>query len=180
MDPRKLEMTVTYADGRKVVFRRCGLLPDVFASEEGELVTFREVNLHKVSGRPVVRYGNTTLMARHLIADAWTPGWDQEYQSVSPRDGNQWNLSVENQQLEKDLKGRPRDSSVYRALLAVELMIATSGDLKAVKEELGMTTNEVDDAIARYAPLHAEAAGRPQALNRIGVRKPFKRYTAPA
>jgi hypothetical protein len=146
------EMDVTYLHSGKRPMKRCGLIPDLFADENGRVFVLRELKQVMMADHPVVKYRGNSLMVRHLILDAWRPGWDQEDVTIVPKDGNPYNNSVSNLETILKGRGRPRNSKLIKQLLAVELVQAMEGNIEATAEELDVSPLFVEQAVETWAP----------------------------
>lgn len=147
-----VSMKLTYLDGKEVELRRCGLIYDLFASEDGKLYQLRRPKVSYINGQPTVRYWKNNIMAKHMILDAWRPGWEADGDMVKCIDGDNQNLHVENLEVVEKSKGRPRSNHMIKQLTAVEMLMATEGDFAAVAAELDATVLYVETAVRMWAP----------------------------
>lgn len=147
-----MEIAMKMADGSAVTLRRCGLLPDVFSSKSGKIYHLSSLTLYRQGNHRIIKYLRSSLMARHLVADAWLPGWESEGARLVPIDGDDRNISADNLAVKEEPgRGRPRDNAVYRRLLAVDIFRACQ-DLELTAEETGMTPAQLKAAIKAFAP----------------------------
>lgn len=107
-----LEMLVTREDGSKVVYRRCGFIPDLFASEDGHIMRVNGNAVRLMSGYPSVAYREGGISARSLVADAWLPGWRDTGGTLELIDGNKRNCAAKNLQIVHGKRGRPCSDSI--------------------------------------------------------------------
>lgn len=146
------ELKVSYLHSGERTLKRCGLIPEVFADEKGRIFVLRELNQVMMAGHPVVKYRGNSLMVRHLVMDAWNPGWDQEDVLVTTKNGNPHDNSVANLEVSTKGRGRPRANKLIKQLLAVELIQALEGNVEATAEELDVSPLFVENAIKMWAP----------------------------
>lgn len=136
-------IAVTYPDGTTKELRRAGLLPDIFASAEGELFRFEQTNLYNHCGWPHFRYNGTLINAKYAVADAWIPDWESEGKQITVADGDKSNLAVENLAiLAEQGKGPPRTSRVYTRLKILQLLELTP-DVEDIAEALDVPVSIV-------------------------------------
>ena len=140
-------------DGEPIEVRRAGAIPDLFLSNKGHIYHLSQVNAHLQGRALAIKYRKTTLMVKHLVADAWIPGWDDGVDGdvhLNLLDGNQENLAVENLSVTTmPQRGRPRDSKLYLRLKAAAIY-ASCQDVALIAEELGLTQREVLAAVKAF------------------------------
>jgi len=152
MSPEPVTITITYADGTTKELRRAGLLPDVFASEDGYLYDFKEKTLYMHGGWPHFRYNGTLINAKYAVADAWIPDWECQGKQIVVADGNKWNVAAENLAIVSEAgKGPPRTSAVYTRLKVLQLLKITS-DLADIAEALDIPVSTVRKIQAESKP----------------------------
>lgn len=147
------ELELTYMGGRREPLRRCGSIPDLFASREGNIYQLVPLRMQMSGKQAVVKYRNRTMAARYLVADAWKPGWDQRYRTVALHNPNYpMDVSPANLSFTSDARrGRPRsDKLLERARVAMTALMTNSIDIAS--EEFDMTPMEVFDAVEEFFP----------------------------
>lgn len=108
-----LSLTMHCEDGTNVVYKRCGFLPDVFASAKGHIIQVKLNTLRVVSGYPTLTYREGSMSARSLVADAWMPGWrEQDGVALDVIDGNKMNTAVDNLKVVFGKRGRPTSDTI--------------------------------------------------------------------
>lgn len=146
---RILSITMAMEDGSTVEARRCGLLPDVFATRDGRIIEFSERKTTPNNGHLMVKYRKSTLMARHLVADAWHTGWDTDFNSIGHLDGNKKNVHADNLVFGKETeRGRPRSHRIYKELQALELYRVVQ-DIDAIADTVDLPPSVVAAVVAR-------------------------------
>lgn len=144
-----LEILVTCEDGSKVLYRRCGFIPDLFASEGGHILRMSSNATRMVSGYPSVAYREGGISARSLVADAWMPGWRETGGTLEVIDGDKENCSVRNLRITHGRRGRPcsdvipKKAEVYQAFKVFP-------DPVLLGEEFGMRAEEVLDIVKMF------------------------------
>lgn len=141
-----------YLDGTERELRRCGMLPDLFSDRDGNLYRLSRVRPSTLGGHPVIKYRGNSVMVRHLVMDAWHPGWEEEGSLVAPINGNEFETGFDNLEIVDKGRGRPRSNMAMKQLMAVELIQMTQGDIEAVCEELSVPPLFVEKAIKAWAP----------------------------
>lgn len=153
MKPEPTEVTVTYSDGRSVTLKRCGVLPDLFASREGDVFVVDNLHLTEHQGNAIARYRNTSVAVRHLVADAWRPGWERKFRTVVLEDRDSpLDCSLDNLIFSADTRrGRPRSMKMIN-----EIMLARSaaqcGNVQVAADEFDSTDQEVIAAVLKWFP----------------------------
>lgn len=143
MTTQILEITLLTAGGETIKARRCGLDLHNFATEDGTIYQLRQPKVINLNGHPAVKNGPATLMARHLVADAYFPGWDAEYNKVVSIDGNLFNLHKDNLAFQKARgQGRPRMSMAHLTNVIRDLSTVTQ-DVDMIAEELDVPKSVV-------------------------------------
>ncbi len=136
----------------EVELRRCGLIPDLFATRDGQIYVLRRLNQGMSDGQPTVKHHKSTLTVRHLVLDAYRAGWELEGELVKPRNGDKKDASLDNLEVLQKGKGRPRSPTMIRQILAVELVLINGGNIEEAAEELGEPPLFVEKAIQQWAP----------------------------
>lgn len=132
--------------------KRCGMLPELFADEKGNIFQLKQLKQVMMADNPAVKYRGNTLMVRHLVMDAWQPGWDNDGVYLQPKNGDPEDASVANLEILTKGRGRPRNNKITRQLIAVELVQALGGDIQQTAEELSVSPLFVEQAIRTWAP----------------------------
>ncbi len=146
------EIEMRLLDGGKIIAKRCGVIPDLFADESGRLYRVEEPNTHDLNGQPVFKYEGHTLMQKHAVADAWFPGWDvEDGSSITALDGDQTNCAASNLGVERTRQGRPRDNAIIRSFKAMTVFFYVR-DLEVAALETGYTPEDLLEVLARYSP----------------------------
>jgi hypothetical protein len=165
LDPQIVSFSATKDDGTVVNYRRCGHLPDLFADENGQLLRLQKASLFTVSGHPAVKYRNTSLSARTLVADAWLGGWKEKFDSIALVDGDRFNLHVVNLRPSTRGRGRPSGDSVITNKAEIYQLYKICPDVIAIAMELKVKSKEIVAALAEFDPELAEqAAGQAKVL----------------
>lgn len=143
----------------EVELRRCGMIPNLYASAEGEIYVLKRLNQHMSDRQPTVKLNKVTLLARQLVLDAFRPGWELDGELVKPINGDDTDVRLENLEVRQKGKGRPRgQGELVKQVLAVELVLLNGGDIKAAADELGVSQLYVERAIITWYPGLIEGA----------------------
>lgn len=151
--PEVTEITLTLSDGTAVKARRCGLYPDLFATRDGDVYTLNHCTPVYHQGHSNVRYRSKVIATRFLIADAWQPNWQDDYETVKLYDEKfPMDVSIDNLELSKDRRrGRPRSET-----MAIEIHLArvamACNDIEMVADECNTTPKEVFEAVLKWFP----------------------------
>lgn len=144
---------VTREDGTQEEYRRCDPFPFTFASEKGDILQ-AELQQPFLHGRTCsVRLHSRTIAVKHLVADAWMPGWEEHGQTIELHDATDpFECGKDNLMIvENRGRGRPRGGQIYDELTAVDVAL-TVGSLEVAAEELGTTTVTLAKLILKWAP----------------------------
>ncbi len=133
-------------DGQEVLYRRCGHLPDLFASRSGSILKLENLSPVKQGAYTVIRYRSNSVSLRTLVADAWLPGWRERGDSLQAVDGDRNNVAPENLQPVSGVRGRPASLVLYR-MAEIFQAYRLFPNLKEVADEFGVTIDEVLEAI---------------------------------
>lgn len=129
---------------------RCGFFPDLFASKEGEIFQLNRVSIYRQGKYRVIKYHKRTMMALHLLADAFHPDWQEEYDRVVQVDEDPDNLHVSNLAFSKsEGSGRTRGNHLQRVYKVLACYKACR-DTAAVASECGMQPSEVRRIVQGY------------------------------
>lgn len=152
LEDRILSIAIARQDGAILELRRAGHLPDVFVDDSGRIFRLQEVNLTSHNGSYAFKYDGITLMAHHVVADAFYPGWDEEHPSIEYVDGDRRNLHPSNLRPSKDVRrGRPRSNELLMAFKALEILMHTR-DLDATAEVSGYTPEILVQLMFKHIP----------------------------
>lgn len=151
IDPNVTSIRATLNDGSEVEYRRAGALPDVFVSEKGSVLRLQKGTLFAVSGNPILKYRDTSLSLRNLVADAWHPGWRQEFDSIQHVNGDRDDCSAWNLLPVVGRKGRPSHSEVVDQAMVYQLF-KVHPNVEDMASELGIKPKAVRAAVAAFDP----------------------------
>lgn len=153
MNPEPTEVTVSYSDGRSITLKRCGVLPDLFASRNGDIFHCEKLHLTEHQGNAIARYRNTSVAVRHLVADAWRPGWERQFRTVVLEDRNApLDCSLDNLIFSSDTRrGRPRSTKMQDEIMLARAA-AQCGNLQVAADEFDATEQEVIAAVLKWFP----------------------------
>lgn len=151
IDPNVTSIRATMNDGSVVEYRRAGPVPDVFVSEKGSVLRLQKATTFSVSGNSVLKYRDTSLSLRNLVADAWHPGWRQEFDSIQHVNGDRDDCSAWNLRPVVGHKGRPSSSALVDQAMIYQLF-KVHPNLEDVASELGIKPKEVRAAVAAFDP----------------------------
>ena len=176
-----MELHAPCASGKTMHLRRCGAIPDLFCDENGRIFRLQEPARQSVNGYPAIRYEGCNIMLRHLVADAFMPGWDEDRNAqVRVKDANPDNCEVSNPEIVSERgRGRPRDNAIIRQLRCCQLVVYTH-NIDLVMEELKMTRDQCIEACAKWAPYLLMASypqkieGLPRHYEKIGASRRLK------
>lgn len=144
-----LSITIHCEDGTDVLYKRCGFLPDVFASKDGHLIKVGTNVCRNVSGYPTLTYREGSMSVRSLVADAWMPGWRDEDGTLEVIDGDKQNCAVENLRIAFGKRGRPcsdaipKQAEIYQAFKVFP-------DPVALAEEYRVGVEVVYDIVKKF------------------------------
>ena len=147
------EMSLTLSDGSTRVFRRCGVLPDVFTSRDGDIIQLNLLQPFNSQGHSCVRYRGRSTSSRHLVADAWRPDWDSKFRAVTLRDkSNVMDVAIDNLEFQTDARrGRPRSEELQRTVQLARIGVQM-GDLTEAADEAGCSDQEMLEAVLSWFP----------------------------
>lgn len=147
-----LEVEVKDGSGTLIErLRRSGAIPDLYTTEDGEI--FRITRM-PTTRNGSIRYGNTSLSGRILVADAWLPGWEEDHTTLKVIDGDLTNLSVQNLKPSKGGRGRPAGSQIRKQAQVYQLVVSiVAAGNNNLKEAMKLVANEL-----KLSPLTVQAA----------------------
>ena len=147
------EVAITFTDGRTVRLRRCGVFPDMFASRDGDIYNLALLPAVNHQDNAVIRHRNTSMAVRHLVADAWKPGWEENFRTVVLNDrDNPLDCSIDNLVFSQEThRGRPRSTSLQDEILLARVAILCQDILIAADEAMA-TPEEVLSAVLKWFP----------------------------
>lgn len=146
-----IEVVLIDAEGKTTRFRRSGALPDLFVSEKGTLLKANAPKIFLVGGHPTVKYKNTSLSLRPLVADAWMPGWTEGGNTtLGIKDGNKANCSVENLVPTSGGRGKPAGGAIKRQAQIYQCYKLTN-DILLVAAEFDTSVEAVKLAISIFS-----------------------------
>ena len=129
---------------------RCGFFPDLFATREGEIFQLNRVPIYRQGKYRVAKYNKNTVMALHLMADAFHPDWQEEYDRVIQVDENPDNLHADNLAFTKsDGSGRQRNNRLQHIYKIIACYKACR-DAEAVASECNVAPSEVKRVVNTY------------------------------
>jgi hypothetical protein len=141
-----------YLNSGERELKRCGMLPELFADEKGRIFVLKQLKTVMMADHPAVKYRGNTLMVRHLVMDAWQPGWDNEGVLIIPKNGDPEDTSPTNLEVATKGRGRPRNNKILKQLVAVEMLQVLAGDVETTAEELNVSPLFVEQAVRTWAP----------------------------
>lgn len=147
------EVTLILTTGEKVVMRRCGALPDLFASRDGDLFLIQGLRKMKINDQANIRYRGRMMAARYLVADAWKPGWEDQFRALTVLNRHHpMDTSIENLGFSKDARrGKPRSGEIQERANFARIAVQCR-DLNLAAEETGRSPNELFDAVFEWWP----------------------------
>jgi hypothetical protein len=144
------DLLLVDADGKTTRFRRCGPIPDLFADENGTVLRVHKIKQTLVSSHPSVKYRNSSVMTRTLVADAWMPSWNENgCTTLRAKDGNNSNCALENLDLVVNGRGRPAGGALRRMAQIYQCWLLTK-DMLLVAAEFDTSSEAVRQAVAYF------------------------------
>lgn len=151
-DHEIISFSATRADGTVVEYRRCGAIPDIFADADGNLLRLQKATTFSIYGNSSVKYRNTSLSVRSLVADAWIPGWRHEFDSIAVVDGDKTNVKAVNLRPVNGGRGRPPGDSEIAKLAEIYQLYKICPDVLAIVKELKVKAKVVYAALGEFDP----------------------------
>lgn len=146
------EVTLITTGGEKIVARRCGAIPDLFATRDGDVILIQTLRRTEINKHCNVRYRGRMLASRYLVADAWKPGWENKYQGLGLTASRPLDTALENLAFSKDARrGKPRSDQLQTRAGMARIAIQC-GDLNLASDETGWSPNELFEAILEWWP----------------------------
>ena len=153
--PSVASVTLNLTNGSTITLPRAGIIPDLFVSQEGVIFRLIRESVYPQGKQMVLKYRKNSLMVKHLVADAWMPGWEEtknfhDRARIEAIDGDESNVRADNLRVTTSpSRGRPRDSKVYRLIRAAAAYHQVPNE-KMIAEELDLTPSEVLAAVKTY------------------------------
>ncbi|MBC8117146.1 MAG: hypothetical protein H7062_22355 [Candidatus Saccharimonas sp.] len=107
--------------------------------------------VYEVGGHPTVKYRNTSLSIKTLVADAWMPGWSEEHSTIAAKDGNKKNCALENLVPTSNARGKPAGGQTKRMAQIYQCYKLTN-DTLLVAAEFDTSVDAVIAACKFFAP----------------------------